>query len=150
MKPKIYVNMWLVITVLFVRCDNWRVCSGQLGRVYSSCVPDLLLVLCDTLQFVGAHYPSWWVGQNWLDLWYPCCDHMPAITFGEIWRVLFACKTSMHWAFYLRRHNCYCVTFKKFLAPWGAVSVWINREQNRNMTSHFLLNADSSAQFSYW
>jgi len=66
MKPKSFCKH-LVITVLLVRYNNnWRVYIWQFGRLCSTCVPELLLVfVSDTLQFIGAHCPSWWVGQNW-------------------------------------------------------------------------------------
>jgi len=142
MKPKSYCKH-LVVIVLLVRYSNsWRVYIWQLGRLCSTCVPELLLVfVSDTLQFIGAHCPSWWVGQNWKVVWCAYCGCMPTITCGEIWRASFTCKASARGAFYLCRHNrvthaYYSVPFKKFLAPWGAVTIWINRDRNLYMTSH--------------
>jgi hypothetical protein len=101
MKPKSFCKH-LVVTVLLVRYGNsWRVYIWQLGRLCSSCVPELLLVF-----IWHTHYPSWWwVGQNWKVVWCPCCDHMPTNTCGEIWRASFTCKASAHGVFYLHRHN---------------------------------------------
>lgn len=56
------------------------------------------------------------------------------------WRESFTWKASTHEAFHRCRHDSmthswYFVPFREFLALWGAVSIWSNREQSWDMTS---------------
>ena len=52
MKPKSFYKH-LVITVLLVRYNSWRVYIWQLGRLCSTCVAELLLFfVSDALQFI--------------------------------------------------------------------------------------------------